>query len=467
MNNRYKVLLKDTFIFALGNLGSKIILFLLVPLYTNYLTKAEYGVADLVTSFSQLIIPFVTLVINEAVIRFALKKYEKKENVLFAAFIVLLFASIFTFLLMPIVRLYKPIAQWRWELAILVILSGFSETEKAYLKAINRNKYYSIISVMQTFVLASCNLYLLKFCNAGVKGYITANNLALAFTTLAGFLAGDVFGALRQADYDKSLLKRMIVFSSPLILNNVSWWIIHSSDKIMIESMINASELGLYTAASKIPSLINVIISIFIQAWGISSIKEVEKSKDSNFFSNVFNGYTFIAFGVAILFTGIIKPFMNVYVGVAFREAWRYAPLLLTAAVFYAVSSYYGSVYSALQITINSMITTMICAFCNVFLNYVLIKMNGTWGAIIATVCSYFILAHIRMINIKKHMSIRINVYRYVLNCMILVFEAMLISMDYHITIVSLISVLLFIIINNREINWLIDMVLSFLRKYI
>ena len=71
-NTKYKTLFKDSLIFAIGNIGSKMIVFFLVPFYTYYLTPDEYGVSDLVFTISQLTIPFFSLVIFDAVIRFGL-----------------------------------------------------------------------------------------------------------------------------------------------------------------------------------------------------------------------------------------------------------------------------------------------------------------------------------------------------------------------------------------------------------
>ncbi len=72
MSSRYKTLIKDFFIFGLGSIGSKLILFLLVPLYTNYMTDAEYGISDLVFTTAQLVAPFLSVVIFDAVTRFGL-----------------------------------------------------------------------------------------------------------------------------------------------------------------------------------------------------------------------------------------------------------------------------------------------------------------------------------------------------------------------------------------------------------
>lgn len=73
-NSRNSYLIKNTIIFTLGNLGSKLISFFLIPLYTNALTTAEYGVVDLVATVGTVAVPLLTLNICESVMRFALDK---------------------------------------------------------------------------------------------------------------------------------------------------------------------------------------------------------------------------------------------------------------------------------------------------------------------------------------------------------------------------------------------------------
>ena len=71
---KYYKLASNTLLFALGNFGSKILVFLLVPLYTNMLTTAEYGVSEILLTAVNLVIPFVSLSIQDATLRFALDK---------------------------------------------------------------------------------------------------------------------------------------------------------------------------------------------------------------------------------------------------------------------------------------------------------------------------------------------------------------------------------------------------------
>ena len=449
---KFKALFKDTIIFALGSLGSKLILFFLVPIYTNYLTRAEYGTADLVSTFSQLIIPFVSLVIQEAVIRFGMKSGTKKEDVALCAFIIIGLSTILTFIITPIIGFYEPISEWKWFLCAQIIFSGFREVECAYLKVKNRNRVFALVSVMQTAILATTNILAITVLHLGIKGYLLANIIAPGCAALVAFFAAGLHCDLKTAAFDKGLLKQMVIYSSPLILNNVSWWVIHSSDKIMIETMISLSTLGIYTAATKIPSLINVITGIFSQAWGLSSIREVESSNDGDFYSSVFVLYSTLTVGACICITTIIKPFMSIYVGVDFLDAWKLTPLLLSAAVFNSISSYFGSLYAAAERTINNMWSTIVCAITNVILNYFFIRMVGVWGAVIGTVVSYFVVAHIRMFGIKKYILISFKMKKYIVNILIMITQSILVSVEWNIYPVSIVAIALFIFVNWKTI---------------
>ncbi len=449
---KYKRLITDTLIFALGNLGSKVILFFMVPLYTNYMSKEEYGTADLVFTVAQLLVPFVSLVIFDAVLRYGLAKNADKQSVLKSSLVVVLIGSIFTVIITPAFIIYKPLSEWRWYLCIYVILTMFGNVELNYLKMIDKNKAYAIISILHTLVLAVANVVLLANLHWGIRGYLIATILGSATTVVLSVFAGCVVSAMKEGCVDKKLLKDMIKFSSPLILNNVSWWIIQSSDKIMIEAMLGVATLGLYTAATKIPSLINVIISIFSQAWGISSIREFESTNDKGFYSDVFVSYSVIGFGASVCINVIVKPFMSIYVSTAFAESWRFVPLLLVSASFSAVASYYGSLYGAIKKSVNNMCSTLCSAVVNIIVNYLCILWLGVWGAIIGTVTAYIILAVYRMIDVLRFIKFDPKWIVFLFNSCIVITQAILVSLNFHILIVSIISIVVFALVNRKTI---------------
>lgn len=296
MNSKYKSLIKDTGIFALGNIGSKLILFVLMPLYTNFMTTEEYGTADLVLTFARLLIPIVSVVIQDAVLRFGMMHDLREENVLLCSGAVFLATVIVTVTITPIVGLYEPVRPWRWHLCIYMLMYTACQIEFAYLKVENKNRKYALYSIAQTALLCTFSILFIAKFHLGVRGYLESDIISGLLIAGVIFFSEKLWNSLRRASFDRHLLIQMLSFSAPLVLDKISWWIIHSSDKIMIEFMLGATALGLYTVASKIPSLINVVITIFQNAWGISSIREMESSNDSEYYSTVFRMYSFATF---------------------------------------------------------------------------------------------------------------------------------------------------------------------------
>ena len=461
MASRYKTLLKDTLIFGLGNLGTKLILFLMVPLYTNYMSDAEYGIADLVFTIAQLMAPFLSVVIFDAIIRFGLSEKERKEDIILVGVTVWGGAVVFGLALTPVVGLYKAMAEWKWYLYIYVISNIADSIGFCYLKAKGKNKIYALLSVIQTALMASLNVFFLFYRSMGIRGYLLAYILSEIVIDVCLIITADIIKDLKKAHFDRDLFKRMILFSSPLILNNVSWWVIQSSDKVMVEAMISAAALGIYTAAAKIPALINVMVTIFQQAWGISAVKEYESSNDREYYSTVLRYLFLFISGACIVFVAIMKVFMNHYVGKDFIDAWHYVPLLLVSAVFAGIAGYFGSMYSALKKSVNNMLSTATAAAVNILFNFLLIPSMGIWGAVIGTLIAYITIAFFRLFDVKRFVHIDIKWRTFLPTILILISQAVAVSLNYHIYLISLVAATIYLAINFTDILFLTKQILA------
>lgn len=87
-NNRYRRLLKNILLLFTGNFVSKVLSFLMVPFYTAILTTSDYGIADLITTTVLLVLPFFSVLMDEAVMRFTLDEDSNKQQVFTIAFVV-------------------------------------------------------------------------------------------------------------------------------------------------------------------------------------------------------------------------------------------------------------------------------------------------------------------------------------------------------------------------------------------
>jgi O-antigen/teichoic acid export membrane protein len=315
-------------------------------------------------------------------------------------------------------------------------------------KAIGKNKTYALISITHTLALALLNILFLVYGQMGVRGYLLANVLATFLVVLIYAFVCEIFTLKKRAVFNVSLLKQMLKYSMPLMVDGTLWWIIQSSNKLFVEFFLDAEVLGFYTVAIKIPALMYVIVTIFSQAWGISTVKETENSNDSKFYSNVFKIYTFLTFFVCIMLVSIIKPFMSIYVNPNYFLAWQYTPLLLIGNAFLAVSDFFGAFYNALKMPIKNMIVSAVAAFVSVLISVSTIHYIGLWGAALSTLLAYFIIMWIRLVDIKKYIEVKINWATFIINQIILITHAGLISLGYNILLVSVISIVCFILIN-------------------
>lgn len=454
MRNKYKLLFKNTLIFTLGNLGSKIIAFFLVPLYTNFLTTEEYGISDMIFTIAQVLVPILSLMVTSGIFRFGLSKDYNEKDVLKSG----LKICIPGLLLMPLISLllsiYKPISQWVWYLCGYVIFQILGSVGLSYLKVKGKNGAYAIISVFQTFIIASCNVLFLAIWKIGIEGYLLSSLISSVVTTMASFISADVYNDISSAKTNSALSKLMIAYSAPLIINELSWWIIHSCDKLMINEMIGGDALGIYSIAARIPSFITVIVSIFSSAWGISTIKEYEETKDSGFYETVFKYYSFINFLVAIAIIAVVKEFMNIYVGNSFFVAWKYVPFLICSTVYASFCNFYGSLYSALKKSVDCMYTSLVSAIINVVLNYLLINRYEIYGAVVASALACFVamLIRVRYINRTMHMHLEKS---FVANNILLLLETVSITFEFHPMMVSVFVAVLFVLNNQEMVNYL------------
>lgn len=90
MRNKYQTLAGSTVKLGLGTFGSKVLVFLMVRFYTEHLSPADYGTADLITQTANLLIPLLSLGITDAVFRFVMDETEDAAGVFTAGLFVVL-----------------------------------------------------------------------------------------------------------------------------------------------------------------------------------------------------------------------------------------------------------------------------------------------------------------------------------------------------------------------------------------
>ena len=409
-NNRTKNLVKETAWFALGNFGSKILSLLLVPLYTSILSTSDYGNVDILNTTIALAIPLLTLSLQDAAFRYAMEKDTKKESVITDCLLVTFCSPLVLFPLYPLLRWLLPvITDYWWYFFAIYAFNSVSSVLSCYLNGIGKSNVFAIQGVIHTFVFASSNVILLVFVKMGVEGYLLSLLVSHVASCVFMFFAGGVFRHLSVRFTDRKLLKEMLRYSLPLIPASVAWWIMTSIDRYMLLYMCGSDANGLYSVAHKLPTVISVITTFFINAWQITAVRSKDDADISEYTSRIFTGLFIVgsvfAFGM-ILGAKLLGRF---FFAKDFFQAWTMMPVLCVSTIFSTLSLFLGAQFTASKRSDLHLKANVIAMVSNVALNYVLIKWQGINGAAYGTMLSYFIVLLYRHVKITGLIRFKVN----------------------------------------------------------
>lgn len=400
---QYKRLGKNIILQTIGKFSSKLLVFLLVPLYTSVMTTEEYGIADYVSVTINLLYPILTLIIVEAEVRFALDPIEDKKQVFTFSNIICIGGIIVALVIAPLLSFNVILSQWYWYFLLGFVSWIIYEVFIHFAYGLDRVGTAATAGVINTLITIISTIVALLVLKEGIKGYLIAN----AVGNFAGAIY--IFAKERLFLYytkpqriEKSLPKRMLKYSVPMVPNSISWWINNSADKYMMEFFHGAATMALLSVAYKIPSILISIVSIFVSAWHISSVERFGTEESKVFFKNIyklFNLVLSISTALCLMFTKELSMFMF---KADFFEAWLIVPVLLIAYIFQGEATFLGSVFTANKKTNVLFISTLAGSGVNVVFNLMLIPKYGNIGAALATLTGYIVICVVRYSSSRK-----------------------------------------------------------------
>lgn len=449
--DKYKKLIYNTFIFGIGTFSSKVLVFLLLPLYTRVLSNEDYGVVDLIVQTSNLLIPIVSMGIANGVIRYGLDKSVKKSDVFTTGLISILigFAIFLTF--EPLLFKVKFISEYTKIIYFYVLMSSLRSICSQFVRSRNMVNLYALDGVLSTITTTTFTIIFLIPLKLGLNGYLYAIILSDFLSSIFLFLIADLKKYINFNLRDKQLPKEMILYSIPLIPTTIFWWITNVSDRFIVAYMLGTQANGLYAISYKIPTIITLISSIFTEAWQISAVGEKNIQEREKFFSNVFKSYASIIFIGASVLILFVKVITKILVSNSFYASWQYVPFLVMATSFSCLVNFLGSIYFVEKKSNLSLVTTFIGAAINILLNLILIPKMGINGASLSTLLSFLTVFVIRAANTRKFIKIKWNSSKLLLNTLFLFVQSliMIFEIPYWIWYETLIFIIMTIINSN------------------
>lgn len=431
---KYSRLGKNTLLVFVGNIGSKLISFIMLPFYTSWLSVSDYGTTDLVIVYVSFLLSIITFCLSEAIFIFPKGQIKDKQKEYFSSGLFISFISIIlTGLVFYAVR-YVMVSNsstntftgYTWTIYFILIASFLQTYTQQFSRSLDRIGVYAISGVVLTAFTALLSFLLIP--KYGLNGYFCAQILSLIFSAIYTFIASNSHHYFSFRSILKTSYKEMLAYSIPLIPNGIMWWVVSGLNRPIMEEYLGMHEVGLFAVANKFPSVIVILFSVFSYSWQISVLEEFSKEGYSVFYNKIvrtiFSFLILISCGMAIF-----SPFIiSTVVDEKFHEASKYIPLLSLAVVFSSLSGIVGANFSVVRKSKYFFYSSVWGAITSIVLSLILIPLYGLYGVSLTVVLSHMVMAFARLKYSWQYVVLD-KIYKYVF--LIIINVLLIVSLQY------------------------------------
>lgn len=405
-SKKSKELLVGTVIYAIGSFGTKILSFLIVPLYTFYITTIEMGDYDLMLSTISLITPLITLQISDGAYAWMIRNRESNSLYIVTVYRFVLITSILAVIAIALINHFIPIYYVGY-FTIILIFGRWMQTLQRLLRGLKNQKLFAISGILYTAVFLTLNVVQIVVLDMGVVALYQSNAISSIIVVITILLFEPRLRVFNIKINTATVQKEMLKFSIPLIPNRLNWWIMSSSNRYIIKFFIDSSANGIFAIAHKFPSLLQMIFSVFFESWQDLSISD--KNDDSGkFYTYVFRTYYCFAFSAIIVLIPLTKIAVLI-MHESYHFAANFTAFLYIGTVFQALSSFLGVGYLKSNKTKDAASTSVYGAIVNAIVHIILIKYIGLYASAISTMLGFTVMFYIRYYQTKSIMQINVE----------------------------------------------------------
>lgn len=405
MTNTSSRLLRQSSLYALGNVALKASGLLLAVLYLNptYLSVADFGYFSLLIVTSQLGIFLVGLGIGTGLLKFmADPEYREDRDALpftalvATAVVAVLALGVFWLLARPLASLMLDDAAQTgliYLLAIYVVLKVVSAIPMMLLRVQERAGWYIVAMVAEVLVLIAAAYVLMVAQGLGLWGLMAAYALSAGVGTV---VLVTVMLVLVPWRFERRLVQVLARFGMPLVIASFAGWFLNAGDRYLLKWLTDAATVGLYEWAARLAGVLNMLfVQSFNLAFSVIGLKALgTNATDGQMHRQALRHYV-VWTGWAVLGLSLISYDLTRLLPADPVYLQADALVLLLALGFMNYGIYYviiNVVYATGRTGVISF-NVLGAALLNAGLNIALIPWLGVLGASLATVVAYLALA--------------------------------------------------------------------------
>lgn len=406
MRSDKKKVLTNSLLYTSGNVLLKFFSFLLIPLYTSFLTPDQYGIVNLALGF----VAVVSLIIMSG-LQFSIFRFyaDIKDN---SGLVAKMISSVFCSLTITGIAIscILIISQKIWckiifddipfipivLLAILIsLVSAVYTVYQDMLKGMQQAKKSVVLSYLFFFLLLILNIITVVTLRWGANG-ILISTFAVNFFMVCIMVIDLRSNRLLNLELDTRIIKELFHYSLPLVPHTLAYSITNLFSKVIVNTKLSTSMLGLYSLASQFGGVADVVsnsVQSAFQPWLFVKLNDKDNYERSEIEVRTLTNQLLWLYGLIYIIIGAFSKevidFMTVN---SYHSAWQYIPFLIMAvAIKSPLYFYLNFLYYHKNATKYVFITTLYGCVASISLTWLLVPVLGIYGAICADIAALVI----------------------------------------------------------------------------
>jgi O-antigen/teichoic acid export membrane protein len=397
MSEPLKKLGKHTLVYTAGIIIGKAASFVMLPVYTRYLSPADYGVLELLGMTLDVIGMITGVGLVTGVFKFFAAADDPKERngvISTAAIGAATLAGLTTILGLVIAPdlsklIFGTTANQHYLRLyfVLFFLQNLEYVPLLLIRAENRSVMFVSINVAKLIVMLSLNILFVVHLGLRVEGAIASSIIAFGISSV-----GLTIYMVRRVGlrFSREKLRELLSFGSPLVL----WWlgsfVLVFSDRYFLNHYQGTAEVGIYSLAYKFAFLLHALAyGPFETVWTAQRFEVAKRPDATELYTRVFLYLNLILGGLGLVLALFVRDFLRVMSDPAFLPAYRLVPLLIAAQVVFIWADYWTLGIYIRGKTKAMAVGAMVLIPVTLLLNFLLIPRWGMYGAAWATMGAY------------------------------------------------------------------------------
>jgi len=409
-HSRGSKFMRDIGVYAIGNIGSKLITFLMVPLYTYFVhDTGDFGYYDVCLTVCLLLLPFFTLQLRDGAFRFLLDCDDETQRRRIVSFVARTMASslLITLLVATVLALFTDIQHLGYAVGLLIAMS-LQEVYSQVFRGLGNNRAFVMVGILSALGIGVFSVIFVAYLHWGIRGIFLANIIARLLALV--LVEAKVRLITRHTSWNIRIGKvgrDIIRYTLPLLPGSLCWWLTGSSDRLFVTHFLGLDVNGVYAVAIRFTGIINTLAIIFYQAWQETAILQYHSPDRDRFFSRMFNSYIFLLGIILVGYVFLLKVNYGWLVAPQYHQSLNYIYPLGLSAVLFALSAFFDMGYQCAKDTSRTLPAIVLSAVINVILNFLLIKPLGVYGVILTQVITYTVLFTYRWHDMRRYFVLK------------------------------------------------------------